>query len=373
MAEWLKGPVDASAKDVKYDERKISRMKEHLGTYIREKGLQGASFLLARHGKVFAHESLGRLTYRPDSPPLKPDSIKPIASLSKVFTATALMKLVEDGFLWLDQPVAAVLKEFDTDMHRGIKLRHLLTHTSGLRADDGYWSEPYPFDSWGWMQGDDWLTRAVLAGPVQARPGEQWNYCSLGFAVLAEIVSRVSGRYFDDFLTDEVLKPLGMNRTFLDVPKELQGEVVIADERIEKRLAEPHVRKGAPRGGGGLLSTLRDLFVFGQCFLNEGEYGGARILGKKTCQEMTRNQLKNIPSYHWGTVCKEFQHGLGWSFFADGTTVGPDTYNHDGWGWCALFVDPVEEFIYVSFVASSAGWNPDLVVCNRTIAFSGIT
>jgi CubicO group peptidase (beta-lactamase class C family) len=374
MSEWLKGHVDAAPKDVGYDDGKISRLEAHFGKCIREKNLQSASFLMARHGKVFAHRALGRLTNEPDSAPMKPDSIKGIASITKMFTATAVMQLVENGSLWLEQPVKTILKEFDTPMHGGITIWHLLTHTSGLRADPGYWTEPYPMELWDAMGGDDWLTKAALAGPVQCKPGEQWNYSSIAFAVLGEIIGRVSGKYYDEYIMEEIAKPLGMTRTFLEVPEKLQGETVIMDDWGKKRLNEPKIRKGAPSSGGGIYSTLHDLFTLGQCYLNNGEYGGARILGKKTCQEMTRNQLPpGVPSYHWGKNCRNYRQGLGWEFYADGPTVGPATYNHEGWGWCSLFVDPVEEFIFTSFLASPKEWNPDFMVSPRTIAFAGIT
>jgi CubicO group peptidase (beta-lactamase class C family) len=373
MSEWLKAQVDISPKDASYDDAKIARLEAHFGKRIHEDGLQGASFLMARHGKVFAHRSLGRLTHEKNSPPLKPDSIKGIASISKMFTATAVMRLVENGYIWLEQPVKSILKEFDTPMHGGITIWHLLTHTSGLRADGGYWSEPYPLETWELMQRDDWLTKAALAGPVQCKPGEQWNYCTIAFHVLGEIVSRVSGKYFDDYVMDEIVKPLGMTRTFMEVPKALWPETIVSTDWDKETLTKPRDRKGAPHSGGGVYSTLHDLFKLGQCFLNGGEYGGVRILGKKTCQEMTRNQLlPGVPSHHWGKNCKSYRQGLGWEFYADGPTMGPDTYNHEGWGWCSLFVDPVEEFIFTSFLAYPKEWNPDLMVSPRTIAFGGI-
>ena len=374
MSEWLKSKVEARPADVGYDEGKIARLEAHFGKWIDEKNLQGAGFLMARHGKVFCHQSSGKLTCDPGSPPLKPDSIKGIASITKMFTATAVMKLVENGYLWLEQPVKSILKEFDTAMHGGITIWHLLTHTSGLRADGGYFSEPYPIDGWDLMQRDDWLTAAALAGPVQARPGEQWNYCTLAFAVLGEIITRASGKYYDDYIMDEVVKPLGMTRTFLEVPKKLQPETIVMDEWGKKFLTAPKERKGAPSSGGGVYSTMSDLSRLGQCYLNGGEYGGARILGKKTCQEMMRNQLPpGVTAFHWGKNCTSYRQGLGWEFYTDGPTVGPDTVNHEGWGWCSLFVDPVERFIFVSFIASPTGWNPDLMVSPRTIAFAGIT
>ncbi len=372
MKKIIQGRTDITPKEARYDESRIALLGSHFLSRVEAGALQGASFLMARDGKVFAHQAMGNLTYLPDSGPLLPDSIKDIASITKVVTATAVMKLVEDGLLWLEQPVKTIFKEFDTPMHGSIRIWHLLTHTSGLRADSGYFTEPFPIDEHQFEGDKDWLVKEVLSGPVQNAPGEQWNYCSNGFKVLAEMVSRVSGMHFNEFVEKRIFAPLGMSRSFMEIPEALEPEVILTNEWSKEKMKLIRSRNGAPWGSGGAFSTLHDLFKLGQCFLNGGEYGGARILGKKAAQEMTRNQLSGVPAFHWGARIKNYRQGLGWGFFCDGSTVGPATYNHDGWGWCALFVDPVERFIYVCFVADARDWNPDLVVSPRTIAFSGI-
>jgi CubicO group peptidase (beta-lactamase class C family) len=141
----------------------------------------------------------------------------------------------------------------------------------------------------------------------------------------------------------------------------------------EENLRRSGLRKGAPHGGGGgVYSSLRDLFVFGQATMNGGVYNGTKILGRKTVQEMTRNQLSGVPAFHWGKHLTDFRHGLGWGFYCDGSLTGPETYNHQGWGCSYVFVDPVERFIFVLFVADPHEWNPELVVEPTNIAFSGI-
>jgi CubicO group peptidase (beta-lactamase class C family) len=254
---------------------------------------------MARGGKVFAHQAAGRLAYKPDSKSFAVDSIKCIASITKTITATAVMKLVENGALWLEQPVKEVIKEFAIPMHEGISIRHLLTHTSGLTADHGYFTEPYPLNLREAMEHNDWLTKAILTGPLQSKPGKHWAYCSLGFMVLAEIVSRVSGVHYNEFVEKKIFAPLGMTRTFLEVPENLCPEVSLMADWDEQNLGRSALRKGPPNGGGGVYSTLHDLFVFGQATMNGGIHNGTRILGKKTVSEMTRNQLSGVPAFHW--------------------------------------------------------------------------
>lgn len=373
MATIIEGSISVSPREARYDEKRLQALEDYLARRVDAGQLQGASFLMARRGKVFAHRALGRLTPAPDSPPLRPDSLKDLASLTKPFTATAVMKLVEDGVLWLEQAVKSIIPEMNNPVHGEITLRHLLTHTSGLAPDAGYLCEPYPIERHMiWLERKDWIREAVLPGPMACRPGEAWGYCSMGFMLLAEIVSRASGRHFYDYVRDEILAPLGMKRSMFGVPAALAGELAWTAEWQREKPLEMQTRRDRPDGGGGLTSCLPDLFRFGQCFLNGGELDGQRILGRKTVEEMTRNQLLRVPAFHWGKRLPEFRHGLGWGFFADNSTVGPATFNHEGYGWCSLFLDPVEQFVFAQFCNDDQGWAPEQLAIPRAIAFSGI-
>jgi Beta-lactamase class C and other penicillin binding proteins len=373
MAEWRKGAVDTSPAKARYDESRLSLMREHYAARIDSGKIQAASFLLARDGEVFAHEAAGKLSYKPeDDRPFMPDSIKRIASITKIVTATAVMKLVEDGKIWLEQPVKDFIPEFDTPLHGKINFRHLLTHTSGIVADPGYFAEPYPVDRRGELDTADWLKQVALAGPLQGEPGKQWSYSSTGFTLLSELVSRASGMHFNQFVQDRIFSPMGMTRSFLEPPRSLWPEISIMTDWEEERLSHAADRKGPPSGGGGVYSSLRDLFVLGQAFMDGGEFKGARLLGKKAAQEMTRDQLAGVPAFHWGKRLEDFRHGLGWGFYCDGSITGPATYNHQGWGCSYLFVDPVERFVLALFVVDPHDWNPELVVEPVNVAFSGI-
>jgi CubicO group peptidase (beta-lactamase class C family) len=184
------------------------------------------------------------------------------------------------------------------------------------------------------MRGKDWIKKGALAGPVQRKPGEQWNYCTLGFNVLAEVVGRASGMHYNDYVREHTFKRIGMDRSFMEVPKELWPQVMRHSPWIEQALLRSGDRSGCPNGG-----TLE----------------GARLLGRKTVEEMTRNQLEGVGSYHWGKNCKSYRQGLGWEFYCDGPTVGP-----------------VERCVFVSMVNDDSAWSPDVMVKPRTIAFAGI-
>jgi CubicO group peptidase (beta-lactamase class C family) len=372
MATWNPGKTDTTPDRAGYDDSRIKLLADYYGSLIDTGKIRAGGFLMARRGEIFAHQAAGKHTWKEDSPAIKADAIKRMASITKVFTAAAVMKLVEDGKLWLEQPVKDLIPEFDTKIHEKITLWHLLTHTSGLPADGGYFCEPYPVDWFGIINSEEWIKR-LLSGPLQAKPGENWNYSTLGFSVLGEVVVRASGSSLEDYTEQEIFKPLGMTRSFFKAPAELKKEITSTKEWEAGDGDEFHGHKRHfTLGGFGAFSTLNDMFRFGQCFLNGGSLDGKRILGRKTVETMTRNQLDGVFSWHWSKECKNYRQGLGWGFFSDGPISSPDCFNHEGWGWCSLFVDPEEEFIYASFANDHTDWNPDVMVKPRTIAFSGI-
>jgi CubicO group peptidase (beta-lactamase class C family) len=211
-----RGKTETTPESVNYSPRSIEWLDAHFSNLVTSGKLQGASYLLARKGKIFACASMGNLTADEETGDLMPDSIRQTASMSKVFTATAVMQLVEQGKLYIEQPVMEIIEEFNTSAHKHITIFNLLTHTSGIAGSPGYFCEPYPYEFPDYFD-KDWITNG-LRGLVQAKPGEAWIYSSYGFAILGEIVSRVSGTCFHDYVTEQIITPLGMDHTFYIVP-----------------------------------------------------------------------------------------------------------------------------------------------------------
>ncbi|MEJ2663132.1 MAG: serine hydrolase, partial [Spirochaetia bacterium] len=131
------GKTDCNPADVGYNSECLQALDEHFRRLIEKGTIHAAAYLLSKDGKIFAHKSMGRQSTYEDKGDFLPDSIRPLASITKVFTATALLQLIERGLCFLDQPVSEIIGEFDTDMHKHITLFQLLTHTSGLKADPG--------------------------------------------------------------------------------------------------------------------------------------------------------------------------------------------------------------------------------------------
>ncbi len=368
------GPVDISPREAGYRPEKIDRLNALFQGLIREKKLQCAGYLLARRGKIFAHNSMGQLRFRGERCELMPDSIRRTASITKVFTAISILRLIEDGRLYLEQPVKSLIEEFNTDQHKEITVFHLLTHTSGLTADGGYFTEAYP-GPWlpGFKPGKTSWIKASLSGPPQAKPGELWNYSSIGYFILGEVIARVSGLPADKYIQQTVVTPLGLERTFFNVPPELKAQVCTIQEWEEEELTpDENAALRPPPTASGIASTLKDLWRVGQMLLDRGTFRGERILGRKTVEAMTRNHLTNTPAFYWGLKKKAMEYGLGMNVYSDHIFLSPGTFAHEGAGRSALYIDPVEQLIAVYFVPTAIDWVPESIVNPLAVIWSGL-
>lgn len=369
----IEGPINVEPEEVQMDSRQLNKLDYHFQDLISKKKIQAASYLVAHKGKIAAWRSMGTLHGTSGEGDLQPDSLRKLSSITKAFTSVSIVKLIEDGKLYVDQPVATILEEFNNPMHQGITLFHLLTHTSGIMPVTGYYNEPYPREWWGAGGMENWIPK-VLQGPVVCQPGEAYNYSTVGFALLGEIIARVSGQRYEDYVTEHILQPLGMNRTFFDIPAELHSEVCTVDERDAQRLSDQDWDTSLPpRSDSGLYSTLYDLWKFGQMLLNGGTFEGERILGRKSVELLTRRHLFNVPAYHWGGMIKDKGHALGLDLAIDHLSFeSQGTFQLEGAGRSALFVDPVEKLVVVFFVPSVYSWIPESVLGTKQIIWSSL-
>jgi Beta-lactamase class C and other penicillin binding proteins len=386
--------VDVTPEAAGYRQEVLDRIDGLLTGLINENKLQCASYLFAREGQVFASKAIGALRHTEDSPDYMPDSIRRIASVTKWFTLVCIMRLVEEGKLTLIQPVKDWIPEFDKSSYAKVTIHHLITHTSGIIPDGGYFTEPYPL---GWYDmlfafedGEEdlaaltdaeklarsksqWI-KAMLSGPPVCEPGAQWNYSSAGFSILGEIMERASGMRFDEYIRTTIIEPLGMTRTFFEVPEHLEDEVCVTNDwdvrGLKRRIADNPA--APPRTGGGLYSTLQDLNIFGQMMLT-GSYNGKRILSRKSIELIKRDQFpKGVPAYNWGGDIKKFHFGLSSSLSFPVDFFAPSAYMHEGAGRCALMVDPVEQLVVVFFVPSIVDWVPESMLNLKNMIWSGL-
>lgn len=265
-------------------------------------------------------------------------SIFLLASITKPMLATGVLRLVEQGRLLLDKPVTAYLPEFSGGPKDRITAWHLLTHTSGLDETD--WMAARMA---GEADGRDCFAFACDAR-LMFEPGDRCSYCTLSFAVLAELIARLAGVPYWEFLRREVFEPLGMRDTGFE-PADPGRAAFVHDMGGAEITARFTARKVA---GGGIWSTLGDVVRFGQAFLRDGELDGARVLSPAAVSLMTRNHTLSLHQLVDGAPAP-FDYGLGWGKMTRDRCApySPAAFAHGGATGTLLHVDPERDLVFV--------------------------
>jgi uncharacterized protein YbbC (DUF1343 family)/CubicO group peptidase (beta-lactamase class C family) len=328
-----------------FESRRLELIAPLVEEAIRDGKLPGAVVVAGRGDTVLYRRAFGQRAVTPSPEPMTLDTIFDVASLTKVVaTTTAVMALVEDGKIRLNDRVSAYITGFERYGKDRITIRHLLTHVSGLRPD---------LDLGVSFEGgaQEAIRQAIEEVPV-APPNERFIYSDIGFFLLGHIVEVVSQQRLDQFLQSRVFGPLGMtDTTFLPQPS-WAGR--IAPTEACEPLAWPCGTAGAAMlrgvvhdptarrmlgvaGHAGLFSTGEDLATFARMILAGGTWNGARILSPLTVAKMSRpatpETLKPV-------------RGLGWdidtAFSANrGELLPVGSFGHTGFTGTSLWIDPV--------------------------------
>jgi uncharacterized protein YbbC (DUF1343 family)/CubicO group peptidase (beta-lactamase class C family) len=297
---------------------------------------KGKELMLAAYGLSSKYDSLTDFTAEPIS--ATPDTLYDLASITKLFTTTAVMRLVEQGKLAIDEPVATSLPDFAAGGKEAVTLRHLLTHTSGLPDYLQLWKlEPTPAAR---MQ-------RVLATPLLVPPGTAFRYSDLGLIALGHLVEQVAGASLDRVVRDMVTGPLHLDQTMYRPPASLRPRIAPTEyeDAVGRGMVwgEVHDENAwsldGVAGHAGIFSTAHDLGRFAQMYMNGGVLDGVRLLKPETVAEMTRNQIGRLE-----------ERGLGWELNADyymGHLASPTTYGHTGFTGTSLVIDPTRQLIVV--------------------------
>jgi CubicO group peptidase (beta-lactamase class C family) len=253
---------------------------------------------------VLYHEAFGRSSTLRNAPMAR-DTIFNIASMTKAVTSVAIMMLIEEGKLKLDDDVAKYLPKYkdpvviskfnDADASyetrpakRPITIRHLLTHTSGIG---------YTFSSQTVTKLVQKTGKTELDVPLLFEPGEGWAY-GASTRVLGQVVEAISGQKIDAFLESRILRPLGMSDTTYLVPQAKYPRVVAVNARgADGKFVERPTAATIPatvQGDGGLYSTASDYGLFVRMLLNDGKLGQTRILNEKSAKAMFENHTGRV-------------------------------------------------------------------------------
>ena len=351
-----------------FDADRIELIRQCGAQWAEQSTTQGLVLLVARHGVICLHEAWGALTYRNDSPSLNADSLFYCASLTKPVTATAVMILVEEGLVALTRPVNFYIPELSGEGTDEILVQHLLTHTAGYDGENiddaltAWLDEHRTFPDCPATQHPHLHRRlhALYPQSVAHPPGTLMSYCNVGYDLLGEIVRRVSGVSYPDFVAERIFEPLGIPECGFGLTPEQRVRFaerdadnpaipLFGDRENYARFVE------IPYPMGGLIATARDYASLAQMFLNGGTYDSQRILGRTSVAQMTRNQIPGVPADFFG-MHPEADWGFGfgivssdrWRMF-DGNLPPNGGFGHSGAGGLAFWVDPVNDLIALYF------------------------
>ena len=362
-----------------------SERLERIGTAVQheidDKRIAGAVTMVVRHGRVAWFKSQGMMD-REAGKAMQPDAMFRICSMTKPITSVAVMMLYEEGRVLLDDPVSKYLPEFKNPKvlvkpakgepysipaTKEITIRDLLRHTSGITYQ---WNEDLGpmYESGGVASGllqyDGTIGDSVkhLAGlPLLFNPGDKFEY-SLGVDVLGRLVEVISGKPLDEFFRTRIFEPLGMKDTYFFPPDNKLDRLATAytyyPDKGLNRFPDTPIKEGSfvysadypsrgPKklfsGGAGLVSTAMDYARFCQMMLDGGKVGNTRLLGRKSVELMTHDQLGKIGP----------DQGFGLGFGVDGVkeplselgSVGE--FNWGGFFYTGFNIDPKEQMIVI--------------------------
>ncbi|HON08035.1 MAG TPA: serine hydrolase domain-containing protein [Verrucomicrobiota bacterium] len=360
--------------EVRFNQERLNQIPSAMQKFVDDNVISGAVVLVADKDKVRFCESVGYSDLKTKRKMSK-DNIFWIASMTKPITAVALMILVDEGKVSVDDPVEKYLPEFKNQWMieektndrmvlvkppRPITIHDLLTHTSGL----GDLPAPRPHCT---------LAELVMAysqQPLRFPPGSKWEYSNAGINTVGRIVEVVSGIPYADFVEKRIFKPLGMKNTTFWLTKS-QVERVAKSYEPDKTtggLKETTVyfiqgdltdKKRTPFPAGGLYSTAEDVCKFYQMALNKGVYNGKRILSEAAINQMTTTQTGEIKT----GFTEGMSYGLGFAVVKEpqGVTgmLSKGTFGHGGAYGTESWADPQKGVIYILMIQRAKLPNAD--------------
>lgn len=393
--------IEAPAETVGMSTALLQMVEDHIQDYVDKSLVPGGVFLVARKGKIVFHKSYGHRDGA-KTQAYQNDDIFRIASMTKAVTTVSIMQLYERGKLGLDDPIHFYIPAFkdpkvldtynesDTTYTtvkaaRPITIRQLLTHTSGITyggfnpgkiasiyAKHGLSSAGLSHDKWTTEE----MVNHLAEVPLVFQPGSQYMY-GLNMEVLGRIVEVVSGMNLSEYFHKNIFEPLGMEDTYFYLPSEKHDRLVPVytyDDKGKIIQGDPNdpIYPDYPlakdrnhfAGGGGLSSTAKDYALFIQALVNDGRYNGYRLLGRKTMEVMTSDQMIRLNKKGKGySQTPGLTYGLGFALTTDAgngvNSKSPGTYEWGGYFNTKFYIDPAEDLIFVGMTQIVPFWRGD--------------
>jgi len=310
---------------------------------IADNVMPGAVVLIAKDGEVAKHDAYGYAARYTDADftemewpvEMQTNTIFDVASISKLFTATAVMQLWDQDEFELDDPVSWYIPEFAENGKEEVTIRQLLTHTSGFAASTS--------ETLYEIEGDrndrlDFVLRESLQNP----PGTEYLYSDVDYITLGVLIERISGQRQDEFVRESITAPLQMEDTMYNPPETLR-------HRIAATEFQPWTARGlvwgsvhdekswsldGVSGHAGVFSSATDLNTFAQMMLGKGTYEGTQILSEEAVALMSTN---------WNEAFPGQDQGLGWelnqAWYMDDLAES-NTLGHTGYTGTSIVVSP---------------------------------
>ena len=303
---------------------------------IADGEMAGAVVVVADRQSVLFAGAYGNRQVEPVAIPMTLDTLFDLASLTKpIATACSVLKLVEQGKVDLEAPVARYLPEFGAAGKGTVTVTDLLLHQGGLIPDNAL----RDYD-----EGPQVAWEKICALTLRHPPGEAFVYTDVGFIVLGQLVERVSGRPLDRFSQEELFGPLGMAATGFNPSEALRSRAAATERRGEHwMVGEVHdpraYRLNGVAGHAGLFSTAHDLILFGQMLL--GNEASERVLSPETIRAMAQPRV----------VSRGFRT-LGWDNQSPyssnrGRSFSESAFGHGGFTGTVFWVDPQKDLLFL--------------------------
>ena len=313
---------------------------------VAERAFPGGVLAVGRDGALVELRAFGRLSYEPDAPEVRADTIYDLASLTKVVvTNTIAMILVDEGRLDLDKPVVDFLPRFRGGSRDRVTVAQLLTHSSGME----WWAPLYKE-----LKGRDAYLERIQGLELTHEPGTRSVYSDLGVLLLGEVLERVAGRSLDELARQRIFKPLGMQDTGFRPPAGLVPRIAPTEQdpwRGRLLRGEVHDENAWALGGvaphAGLFGTASDLARFAQMLLNGGVFEHRRIVSRETVERFTRRA--GIP----GST-----RAIGWDTAADETGARSSTAGEPGYSSAGSLFS-ARSFGHTGFTGTSLWMDPE--------------
>lgn len=334
LAALLAACASSANVDRTFDPARLRAIDARVEQAIAAHQIPGGVLWIERNGVAY-HRAYGDRALVPAIEKNSEDTIYDAASITKVTaTAPSVWLLMQQGKIAIDAPVKTYIPEFTGGWRDEITIRHLLTHTSGLRPDLTL------SDNW---SGFDEAWKRILSEEVQQRPGAIFRYSDINYELLGEIVHRVSGEPLDQFARKHVFEPLGMmdtsflpNRSARIAPTEYDENHLMLRGVVHDPTAR---RMGGVAGHAGMFTTAADMAKFARALLN----GGGGLFTPDTVKQMT-----SVQSPPGVAVRRAGGFDIDSGFSRPRGSLFPlGSYGHTGWTGGIIWIDPYSRTFYV--------------------------